>query len=887
MLLDDPSPTPPEQASLVELGGIPVRLLGFDAAVQRIMRRAVLPSVRPLGVCSANLDHIRHFGSGSPRQGTLEQAASIEWMTLLDGAPLVAQARRLTGASWPRLAGSDLIGPLLDEAEQCGVTVGFLGGSRQVQELLGRRLSRERPGLRIAGHWAPDRSTIMDDESSLELAANIKESAPDILVIGLGKPRQELWASQYGHLTGAKVLLAFGAVIDFLAGQIQRAPSWMSEKGLEWAWRLLKEPRRLARRYLLEGPGAYARLRTDSSHVATHPSASDTSLLLPSKKTPSASPVEGATGSFLKPECPADIAIVIVTYDNADDIDPLISGLRAEAHSVAMKVVVADNSPDDATRVRLSGHADVLTVSTGGNLGYAGGINQALRLAGNARAFLILNPDLRVEPGAIAAMWRRMMECGSGMVVPLLLDPDGSVYPSLRREPSVTRALGDAAMGSRLVGRPGWLSEIDFRTASYLHPHLVEWATGAAMLISADAMSATGEWDEQFFLYSEETDYCHRLRAGGFSIWYEPAARMWHERGGSGQSPELMTLMTVNRVRYARKHMGSFPAALVRAAVLAGAVARIRKPGQRKTALALMNQRRWAALPHATIPAETTASPAGFPSGAVIIPAHNEAAVLGRTLDALGPVASAPHVDVIVACNGCTDGTEAIASRYPGVRVVRVGHASKTAALNAADGETELWPRIYLDADIELNPDAVRAVLDCLNTGSVLAARPAYRYDTTGASASVKAYYRARSRIPGNSRGLWGAGVFALSAAGHERLHEFPAFTGDDLYVDRLFGPEEKAVLAGPSVVVRTPRSRVALLAVLRRTYRGNAEQKGQVSLGMSTRRTFQELAHTVRGPVSAFDAGVYAAFAVTGRFRINRSGAGDGPWERDETSRR
>jgi len=886
MLLDDSSPTPPEQESLVQLGGVPVRLLGYETAVQEIMRRAVVPGIRPLGVCSANLDHIRHFGSGSPRQGTLEQAASVEWMTLLDGAPLVAQTRRLTGASWPRLAGSDLIGPVLREAERLGVSVGFLGGSKQVQELLRRRLSRERPELRVAGYWAPDRSTITDGKSSLELAANIAESAPDILVIGLGKPRQELWANEYGHLTGAKVLLAFGAVVDFLAGRIQRAPSWMSEKGLEWAWRLLKEPRRLGRRYLLEGPGAYVRLRSNSSQLAAQPGKAGT-LVSRSVRTSAASPSGGTAGRFLAPECPADIAVVIVTYDNADDIDPLISGLRAEARTLALKVVVADNSPDDSTRARLSRHADVLTLNTGGNLGYAGGINQALRLAGDAGAFLILNPDLRVEPGAIAAMLHRMMKTGCGMVVPVLLDPDGSVYPSLRREPTVTRALGDAAMGSRLPARPGWLSEIDFRAESYLHPHLVEWATGAAMLISPDALRATGEWDERFFLYSEETDYCHRLRAGGFSIWFEPAARMWHERGGSGQSAELMSLMAVNRVRYARKHMGAPRAALLRAAVLAGEVARLPKPGHGRTALALMNQRRWVALPHATLPEVPASILETFPSGAVIIPAHNEAAVLGRTLDALGPVASAPNVDVIVACNGCTDGTEAIASRYPGVQVVRVEQASKTAALNAADRVTDRWPRIYLDADIELGPDAVRAVFDSLNTGPYLAARPAYRYDTAGASGSVKAYYRARTRIPANSQGLWGAGVFALTAAGHARLQEFPALTGDDLYVDRLFSPEEKAVLPAPAVVVRTPRSSGALLAVLSRTYRGNAEQSGKSPVGASTRRTLRELAHTVRGPISALDAGVYAAFAVTGRFKVNRGGVGNSAWERDETSRR
>lgn len=112
-----------------------------------------------------------------------------------------------------------------------------------------------------------------------------------------------------------------------------------------------------------------------------------------------------------------------------------------------------------------------------------------------------------------------------------------------------------------------------------------------------------------------------------------------------------------------------------------------------------------------------------------------------------------------------------------------------------------------LDADVELNSEALHAVFKATEAGPLLAARPAFRYDTSGASVLVRAYYRARNRIHGNAQGLWGAGVYAMNADGHERLGEFPALTGDDYYVDRLFQPAEKAVLATDPVVVRTPRS--------------------------------------------------------------------------------
>jgi hypothetical protein len=172
-----------------------------------------------------------------------------------------------------------------------------------------------------------------------------------------------------------------------------------------------------------------------------------------------------------------------------------------------------------------------------------------------------------------------------------------------------------------------------------------------------------------------------------------------------------------------------------------------------------------------------------------------------------------------------------------------------------------------------------------LEGDSLLAARPAFRYDTQGASAWVRAYYRARSRIRGNAEGLWGAGAYALSFSGHERLGTFPALTGDDYYVDRLFSAHEKAVLHTEPVVVRTPRTCGALLSVLRRTYRGNAEQD-RLSGGSSTGRTVRQLLASVRGPLSVFDAVVYVVFAGAGRRRPLFARRPIAAWERDESSR-
>ena len=145
--------------------------------------------------------------------------------------------------------------------------VGFLGGSETSQQLLAQRIATDHPGLQLVGMWAPDREELASTTESERIAAEISRAGVQILYVGLGKPRQELWIDRYAGLTGAAVLLAFGAAVDFLAGRVQRAPQWFSEHGLEWGYRLAMEPKRLAGRYLVDGPPAYLKLRTTSCCV--------------------------------------------------------------------------------------------------------------------------------------------------------------------------------------------------------------------------------------------------------------------------------------------------------------------------------------------------------------------------------------------------------------------------------------------------------------------------------------------------------------------------------------------------------------------------------------------------------------------------------------------
>jgi glycosyltransferase involved in cell wall biosynthesis len=266
--------------------------------------------------------------------------------------------------------------------------------------------------------------------------------------------------------------------------------------------------------------------------------------------------------------------------------------------------------------------------------------------------------------------------------------------------------------------------------------------------------------------------------------------------------------------------------------------------------------------------------------GSVVIPAHNEELVIASTLTALKSLIP-DDIEVIVVSNGSTDRTAIIARAISGIRVLEISERSKTAALNAGDSVAIGWPRLYLDADIIINPETVRAVLTRLSGPSILAARPSFRYLTEGCNPLVRAYYRTRQRIPATSEHLWGAGVYGLNEMGHRRLGYFPPVTADDLYVDQLFTQSERAIIASEPVGVRCPRSAIALLATLQRVYRGRAELarvKPPQAVG-----GIWPLFKTMRGFRSTVDGLVYVGFVLGGRMGGRFQ---SGIWQRDDTSR-
>lgn len=284
------------------------------------------------------------------------------------------------------------------------------------------------------------------------------------------------------------------------------------------------------------------------------------------------------------------------------------------------------------------------------------------------------------------------------------------------------------------------------------------------------------------------------------------------------------------------------------------------------------------------------------PIASVIIPAHDEAAVIGGCLDRLFTGLQPGELEVIVVCNGCQDETAALArsSGHP-VQVLELSTASKSAALRAGDDAASMMPRLYLDADVLLCGSAARAVAERLCAGAV-AARPPVAYRSVASSAAVRRYFRARSQMPSLLGHLWGAGVYGLSEAGRARFGAFPDVMADDLWVDLMFESGEVEIVDCEPVVVTVPRRGRDLVHILRRTYRGKAENGLGVSGTNQARETTGTTLRDLRrlalsGPNAAIDAATYASFAAGVRFGRAVQTAVGAPatpdrWERDESSR-
>lgn len=262
---------------------------------------------------------------------------------------------------------------------------------------------------------------------------------------------------------------------------------------------------------------------------------------------------------------------VVVSYNSAGSLRACVEPLAGTA---GVRVIVVDNASSDGS---LETIADLPAerIALNRNGGFSHGCNVGWR-AGDARYALFLNPDARIDPSSLDRLVD-VLETASdvGAVAPRIDHSDGPLEYSQRRFPRLRSTYARALFLHRLFPRASWSDELVRDPAAYERSGSPDWVSGACILVRRSALEELGGWDEGFFLYSEDTDLCRRLRNAGYDVRFEPGARVIHEGGASAPRASLLPVLAASRLRYAAKHRSPPAAALERLGVALEALTRV------------------------------------------------------------------------------------------------------------------------------------------------------------------------------------------------------------------------------------------------------------------------------------------------------------------------
>lgn len=243
-------PTFPLRAAMnhrIRLFDVEIDPLRMPAAVERIVGWLDAPAAPCRFVVTPNVDHTVLLQTSAELRAAYRDAGLV----LADGWPVVAASRLLRRPLPERVAGSDLAPALFDAAQQASrpLKVFLLGAAPGVAERAARNIARRWPQVEVVGVYSPPLGFERDPQENNRILAHIRAADPELLLVGLGAPKQELWVHRHRQQIAARAALCVGATIDFLAGEKRRAPQALQRLGLEWLHRMLSEPRRLAKRY--------------------------------------------------------------------------------------------------------------------------------------------------------------------------------------------------------------------------------------------------------------------------------------------------------------------------------------------------------------------------------------------------------------------------------------------------------------------------------------------------------------------------------------------------------------------------------------------------------------------------------------------------------------
>ena len=255
---------------------------------------------------------------------------------------------------------------------------------------------------------------------------------------------------------------------------------------------------------------------------------------------------------------PADLAVVVVNYNGGDFLIRCLRSVTEQAGEARVEIVVVDNDSRDGSADRaLADQPQSAIIRNKTNRGFGAAANQGIR-ATAAPFILLLNPDAEILSGTLSGLLKVAADRPrAGAIGPVVRDPDGTIYPSARKVPTIWEAVGHSFITpfkpDNRFARAYKMVEWD-RAAE----RPVEWVSGSSMLLRRSALQEVGLFDERFFMYVEDVDLCTRLLAGGWEVWFTPELEVLHVGGVSTKGRRRMTLEHSKSVyRYFVKHRSS------------------------------------------------------------------------------------------------------------------------------------------------------------------------------------------------------------------------------------------------------------------------------------------------------------------------------------------
>jgi len=315
-----------------------------------------------------------------------------------------------------------------------------------------------------------------------------------------------------------------------------------------------------------------------------------------------------------------DLAVIVVSTNEARWLRPCLSTLFAHLGVLRADVVVADNHSTDGTRELVEGEFPAARVVTCENYGFGHANNRAL-LTTDARYIVFLNPDTEIRKGSFEDLVARIDASPRlGLVGVKQITPDGRVFPTIRRFPNAPRAFFQAMGSERYPFRASWLGERELDLRRYEREVACDWTSGSFMLARREALESAGYFDERFFIYSEETDLCLRIKSAGWDIRHLPIMTVLHHAQKAGVSPKMAAQDAYSRKQYSRKHFSPAHRSVYLGALALGYGVRAVAPGRDREVAAGRRSESRAAL---SVLLGRTAPPFGTPPKVAVAPRAN------------------------------------------------------------------------------------------------------------------------------------------------------------------------------------------------------------------------------------------------------------------------